>query len=163
MLSFLKNFFLIKNQTNNSYIDKLVLKTTKYTPKIIPISTTTQETALKPIINYTQRPNHYLVGLTSIECYFLRKNKNFNKGRFSRNRQIYRTGVYFCLYINIVTFYSLWYYFYKFKIKFTYVWWLFIILPFSFIHTRALKYNLYFPSSFFFFLKKYLNWFFFKK
>ena len=28
---------------------------------------------------------------------FLRKTKIFNKGRYSRNRQIYRTGVYLCL------------------------------------------------------------------
>ena len=29
--------------------------------------------------------------------FFLRKNRIFNKGRYSRNRQLYRTGVYWCL------------------------------------------------------------------
>lgn len=28
---------------------------------------------------------------------FIRKNKMFNKGRYSRNRQLYRTGVYWCI------------------------------------------------------------------
>ena len=32
--------------------------------------------------------------LTNININFLRKNKVFNKGRYSRNRQYYRTGVY---------------------------------------------------------------------
>jgi hypothetical protein len=31
---------------------------------------------------------------TDYAIYFLRKNKSFNKGRYSRNRQNYRTGVY---------------------------------------------------------------------
>ena len=31
---------------------------------------------------------------TNYSVYFLRKNKSFNKGRYSRNRQNYRTGVY---------------------------------------------------------------------
>lgn len=31
---------------------------------------------------------------TNFSMYFLRKNKSFNKGRYSRNRQNYRTGVY---------------------------------------------------------------------
>lgn len=34
------------------------------------------------------------VTLQSINILFLRKNKIFNKGRYSRNRQYYRTGVY---------------------------------------------------------------------
>lgn len=32
--------------------------------------------------------------LQSIDVLYLRKNKVFNKGRYSRNRQFYRTGVY---------------------------------------------------------------------
>jgi hypothetical protein len=36
----------------------------------------------------------YINNSTDFSVYFLRKNKSFNKGRYSRNRQNYRTGVY---------------------------------------------------------------------
>jgi hypothetical protein len=36
----------------------------------------------------------YINNSTDYSVYFLRKNKSFNKGRYSRNRQNYRTGVY---------------------------------------------------------------------
>jgi hypothetical protein len=49
---------------------------------------------------------------------FIRKQKCFNKGRYSRNRQLYRTGVYWCLYINIIALVGLNYLFYKFTINF---------------------------------------------
>jgi hypothetical protein len=41
--------------------------------------------------------------------YFLRKELIFSKGRYSRNRQVYRTGVYWCLYINILAVVALYY------------------------------------------------------
>jgi hypothetical protein len=43
----------------------------------------------------------------NLTCLYLRKTKFFNKGRYSRNRQIYRTGVYLCFYINIIAIYLL--------------------------------------------------------
>ena len=93
-----------------------------------------------------------------LNCLFLRKNKTFNKGRYSRNRQVYRTGVYLCFYINIIVLYTLWFFFYKFTIKFTYLWWLFIIFPASFVFSKSLKYNLFSKNEFLFFLKKYFFW-----
>lgn len=157
---FFRNLFLIENFDKNiNFIHKIVLSdSVNYTnPK--SYDTTPPENI------YLTRPNHYLLGLQEkkFECFFVRKNKTFNKGRFSRNRQIYRTGVYFCFYINILTFYGLWYYFYKFKLKFTYIWWLFILLPFSFIHGKALKSNLYFPTEFMYHFKNYINWIFYYK
>lgn len=53
---------------------------------------------------------------------FIRKQKCFNKGRYSRNRQLYRTGVYWCLYINIIALVGLNYLFYKFTINFMFYW-----------------------------------------
>ncbi len=154
---------LIDNE-NNKFLSDLNYINTTYllNTDIDNINTNDNDSS----IVYTYKPNHYLFCLEEgFECFFIRKNKNFNKSRFSRNRQIYRTGVYFCFYINIAVFYSLWYYFYKFKIKFSYIWWLFILLPFSFIHSRALKFNLYFPFVFFNNFKSYYTWifFFFKK
>lgn len=53
---------------------------------------------------------------------FLRKTKIFNKGRYSRNRQFYRTGVYWCLYLSIILFTGLYYWFYHFIINFGFFW-----------------------------------------
>ena len=120
MLSFFGKFFFLQQfNTTTNYVDSLVTSTyssiTFSKNKEITYSENTDE-------HFIYRPNHYLLGLDKFECYFIRKNKSFNKGRFSRNRQVYRTGVYFCFYINILAFYALWYYFYKFKLKFTYLW-----------------------------------------
>lgn len=57
--------------------------------------------------------------------YFIRKQKSFNKGRYSRNRQIYRTGTYWCFYVNIVAVLGLNFLFYKFTINFLQYWWFF--------------------------------------
>jgi hypothetical protein len=54
----------------------------------------------------------------SYTIFFLRDHGFYNKGRYSRNRQTYRTGVYWCLYINVVAVIGLNYLFYKFTINF---------------------------------------------
>lgn len=51
----------------------------------------------------------------------LRKTKSFNKSRYSRNRQYYRTGVYWCLWLNIILVLGLYYSFYRYSLKFSYV------------------------------------------
>ena len=43
------------------------------------------------------------------KIYFFRKELVYSKGRYSRNRQVYRTGVYWCLYINIIAVISLYF------------------------------------------------------
>lgn len=53
--------------------------------------------------------------------FFMRKNKIFNKGRYSRNRQTYRTGFYWCLWINIFVIYGLHYLCYRFTFTFGYL------------------------------------------
>lgn len=75
--------------------------------------------------------------------YFLRKNKVFNKGRYSRNRQIYRTGVYWCLYINIIAVVGLYFWFYRFVMNFGYVWIMLFLFIFSFFLPKVLKFKLY--------------------
>ena len=159
MSASLKNLFLTQQcEVPTIFINKLILSESanSYTNSKVTCDKTDKSI-------YLTKPTQPVLGLQRPECFFLRKVKSFNKGRFSRNRQIYRTGVYFCFYINILTFYALWYYFYKFKLKFTYLWWLFILLPFSFIHIRALKFNLYFPMEFLYYLRSYVNWIFYFK
>lgn len=80
--------------------------------------------------------------LNYLNILFLRKNKVFNKGRYSRNRQYYRTGVYWCLYINIIAVVGIYFWFYRFNMNFGYLWWLLYFFICSFFFSRALNYNL---------------------
>nr|YP_004841739.1 Ymf67 [Ichthyophthirius multifiliis]AEL89281.1 Ymf67 [Ichthyophthirius multifiliis] len=77
----------------------------------------------------------------NINFLYIRKNKVFNKGRYSRNRQTYRTGIYLCLYINIIAIIFFYFWFYKFIINFGYCWWFLYIFFISFIFSRSLKFN----------------------
>lgn len=74
---------------------------------------------------------------------YLRKNRIFNKGRYSRNRQLYRTGVYWCLWLNIIMVYGLYFMFYRFTFNFGYFWWGILFLAYSTIFSRIAKYNFY--------------------
>lgn len=53
--------------------------------------------------------------------YVLRKTKSFNKSRYSRNRQYYRTGVFMCLWANIILVLGSYYLFFRLTLKFNYV------------------------------------------
>lgn len=81
------------------------------------------------------------------EFQFLRKNKVYNKGRYSRTRQNYRTGVYMCIYLSLSTIFGLYFIFYKFTFKFTYLWWLFIYFIFSFFAPKVIQNRLYEPKT----------------
>jgi hypothetical protein len=58
--------------------------------------------------------------ISNIIILYLRKNKVFNKSRYSRNRQTYRTGFYICILINNILIIGLYYLFYKFSINIGY-------------------------------------------
>lgn len=79
--------------------------------------------------------------------FFIRKQKFFNKGRYSRNRQLYRTGVYWCIYVNVLAVFGLNYLFYKFTINFLQYWWFF----FSILSVFVLPY--FFKTSFYSYFK----------
>jgi hypothetical protein len=83
----------------------------------------------------------------NVEFQFLRKNKVYNKGRYSRCRQNYRTGVYLCMYLSIVSIFGLYYWFFKFSFNFSYLWWFFISFLGSFLLPKIIKYRLYEPST----------------
>ena len=87
----------------------------------------------------------HINNVADFSVYFLRKNKSFNKGRYSRNRQNYRTGVYWCLYVNVIALFGLYFLFYRFTFNFGYLWWLFYCLPASFIVPHAIRNRLYNP------------------
>lgn len=81
--------------------------------------------------------------LKNYNLQFLRKNRIFNKGRYSRNRQLYRTGVYWCLWLNIIMVYGLYFIFYRFSFNFGYFWWGILFLAYSTIFSRIVKYNFF--------------------
>ena len=84
-----------------------------------------------------------------LEIMFLRKNKVYNKGRYSRCRQNYRTGVYLCMYLSVISIFGLYYWFFKFSFQFTHLWWIFIIFIGSFFVPKIIKYRLYEPATLF--------------
>ena len=47
--------------------------------------------------------------IEKLETMFLRKNRVYNKGRYSRCRQNYRTGVYLCMYLSVISIFGLYY------------------------------------------------------
>jgi hypothetical protein len=73
--------------------------------------------------------------------FFLKANKLYNKGRYSRNKQAYRTGVIWCLWLTVVAIAGPFYYFYSFTFKFTYLWLLFFIFITKFVYNYAVKHN----------------------
>lgn len=83
------------------------------------------------------------LNLNNYKILFIRKNKVFNKGRYSRNRQYYRTGVYWCLYVNIIAVIGIYFWFYKITMNFGYLWWGLYLFIASFILPKAIKYRLY--------------------
>lgn len=119
----IKNAFLIENDfmLNNSLNKVLLKKFKKEKGYVININNllgakqyndATANNFSSPIeesnldfYRYFTKP--FLGIKNNLNCLFLRKSKYFNKGRYSRNRQIYRTGVYLCFYVNIAVLYLL--------------------------------------------------------
>lgn len=58
--------------------------------------------------------------------FFFRKNNLYNKGKFSRNRQTYRTGVFLCIWLTVLTVIGMYFYFLMLSIKFTYLFFFFL-------------------------------------
>lgn len=81
--------------------------------------------------------------LSDYSFFFIRKNRIFNKGRYSRNRQTYRTGVYWCLWFNILSVYGLYFIFYRVTFNFGFLWLPLAVFFGSFIFSRVLKYNFF--------------------
>lgn len=81
--------------------------------------------------------------IDNINIFFLRKNKVFNKSRYSRNRQTYRTGFYLCILLNIILIIGLCFAFYKFSMNIGYFWWLTIIFVFNCFYYKYFKYIIF--------------------
>ena len=135
----------IKNLSNyaitvNNYIQWSLKLKTEFVSQII--STWPVKFSNSSIVKYIN-----FESLNNYTIYYLRKTKVFNKGRYSRNRQTYRTGVYWSLYVNTIAMVGLFFWFYRFTINFGYLWWLFFIFIASFLIPKAVKYKFYNPFN----------------
>jgi len=84
---------------------------------------TNKSLIISPKFSSTSIVKYLKVGQSNdFEFQFLRKNKVYNKGRYSRCRQNYRTGVYMCMYLSVCSIFGLYYWFYKFTFNFSYLW-----------------------------------------
>lgn len=120
----------------------------------------------KKLNNYFIKFNNYFImkflknyDINKFQIFFLRKNRTFNKGRYSRNRQNFRTGVYWCLYVNILAVLGIYFFFYKFTINFGYLWWLLIFFINCFFFNKFFKINFMSFNKLYFFLKKLFFWY----
>lgn len=150
LLNFLGNtcnyeIFFLKNHKSNVlsfYYVKLVNLKVNYYSRI-----RTKMSKLTNTLQINFQPSdcskNFPVSSNKLNIMYLRKNKVFNKGRYSRSRQIYRTGVYWCLYINLIAIIGIYFWFYRFSMNFGYLWWILYIFFFSFIFSRILKFRLY--------------------
>jgi hypothetical protein len=98
---------------------------------------------LFPIVWYNKLYNLSLKKKKLDIILYLRSSKHFNKGRYSRNRQLYRTGVYWCIWLNVVIVYGLYFYFYRFVFSFGYFWLPIGFLLLSVFSSRLYKYRYY--------------------
>lgn len=138
-LNYINKFFLTKSSWD------LNLKNYKY---VIKYSVT----------DFFKYLNNF--SLAKINILFLRKNKVFNKGRYSRNRQYYRTGVYWCLYVNIIAVIGIYFWFYRFNINFGYLWWILYFFFFSIFFSRSYSLNVFGVKNTFFQIFNSYVWFF---
>ncbi len=137
-------------------------KLNTFLKKNLKLSVTTEvfKKNFKSSFFITHKPSSIvrLFSENSINLLFLRKNKIFNKGRYSRNRQLYRTGVYWCIWLSVFLGYCLYFSFYRFTFNFGYQWWLIFSFLFLFINQKMFKYNFYNLKVVFLEFKKNFNW-----
>jgi hypothetical protein len=84
-------------------------------------------------ITYNKDLNYKYIKDTSAALFLIRDTHIYNKGQYSRNRQTYRTGVFWCLALSIISVVTLYYLFFGVFIKFGYIFsilFLFVLLYF---------------------------------
>lgn len=120
----------------------------------------------KSLLNYFWPVKHYnntvVKNLNIVkdnqQILFLRKNRIFNKSRYSRNRQLYRTGVYWCLWMNVAFVYGSFFFFYRYSINFGHLWWVIGAFMFSIILGRIMKYRYYNLYNIFYEILSFYKW-----
>jgi len=136
-----KNKLVKVNRISKNVLNKKV----NYLPNFNFISKVKNLSGTNTNIKFLYKINSFLKNILpntfkDVNIQFLRKFRVFNKGRYSRNRQFYRTGVYWCLYVNIIAVIGLHFWFYKITMNYNYLWVLLYIFFLSFIFSRYLNF-----------------------
>lgn len=159
----IKNFFLKRNQFyfyKNSFIfDKLILFYLVKKCAIVYSYKIRLKIKLKPINFFKKLTNNIVL---KNKIYFLRKNKLFGKSRYSRNRQTYRTGVYWCLWVSIFLGFGLYFIFYRFTLNFGFLWWPFFFFLNMYLFLTGLRLKFFSAKQIVVEVKKLSKWFYFK-
>lgn len=93
----LKNFIAFSTQYTNNIFESNVVSFNK----VLVLSPRHNSTSVDKFLSINS--------LKDIEFQFLRKNRVFNKGRYSRCRQNYRLGIYLCMYLSIVSIFGMYF------------------------------------------------------
>lgn len=145
-----KNITLIKKNIKLVWTDTAKLYSKIFSYKNINLNKISNINKIYQVSSFIQfflKKNFNMINML-----FLRKFRVFNKGRYSRNRQFYRTGVYWCLYINIIAVIGIYFWFYKITINYNYFWIVIYLFFVSFIWSRFI--NFFSFSK----LNQFLNW-----
>jgi len=132
-LTFYKNIIILTNS----------IKRQNSVYKLELVESISRETNLLPLTWFNKLHNSVVSPVSSTVIMYIRSARHFNKGRYSRNRQIYRTGVYWCIWLNVLIVYGLQYYFYRMVFSFGYLWIPIGILILSIFFSRIYKYRFY--------------------
>lgn len=160
--SYLNNIKKVLNSNSKIFFNDIVFNFKNLNDRLFNLNSTLSNSFK---INFSESSTNKHINLnnnflkrSNFVFFYLRKNKIFNKGRYSRNRQTYRTGFYWCLWINIFAIYGLHFAFYRFTFVFGYLWLFFIIFIGSFIFSRMLKYNFHNYNYIFSEINNFFTW-----
>lgn len=155
-----------KNLNNNIILNIIANNLFLFTEKIFEFKDVKTNTFFMSLKNltlywYTKVHNTTINVSKNTLVLYLRAAKHFNKGRYSRNRQLYRTGVYWCIWLNVVIVYALHYYFYRVVFAFGYLWLPLGIMVLTVFSSRLYKYRFYSLTQILIEFKEYNNLIFF--
>ena len=154
-------FFLVNfsHEITNKFITVINLKsTTCYKPN----SGGSECANILKDINYKVSDlSIYQNNSYSLVHLFIRKNRIFNKGRYSRNRQTCKMAFYLALAIHSIAVTGLFMWYYNLLIKFTYMWYVFIIWISIGIFSGFIRFRLYTINLFVNNIKNFSLWFFY--
>lgn len=141
------------------FLNAISINLNNYKNRIYTITVSSIVSASKnlALVWYNKIHNTTLNGPSKTLILYLRAARHFNKGRYSRNRQLYRTGVYWCIWLNVVIVYALHYCFYRVTFAFGYLWLPFCIMILSIFSSRLYKYRYYSITQLMVEFKEYTN------
>jgi hypothetical protein len=153
------NLINFTNLSTYKYLNIILNNANTFSSKIYEFKDTSfiKQTKTLTLVWYTKIHNTTDKLSSNSLILYLRSSRHFNKGRYSRNRQLYRTGVYWCIWLNVVVVYALHYYFYRVVFAFGYLWLPLGIMIATIFGSRLYKYRFYNLNQIVIEMKEYSN------